>query len=67
MGFIGLDTIVWIRKNGLHYHLLTCWMVKDPNMTDDPYYGIEFKELDKKKYKPCACIMEYELGRRNKR
>jgi hypothetical protein len=24
----------------------------------DPYFGIEYKELNKRQYKPCACILK---------
>jgi len=58
MGFIGQDTIVFIRKKGSHYHLANCWMVKDISMADDPYFGIEFKDVDKRKYRPCACASD---------
>jgi hypothetical protein len=58
MGFIGQDTIVFIRKKGSHYHLSNCWMVKDPSMIDDPYFGIEFKDVDKRQYRPDACASD---------
>lgn len=66
MGFIGLDTIVFISKRGLHYHLSSCTIVKDaltrqelhPDFTEDIYYGIEFKDVDHRQYKPCVCVSD---------
>jgi hypothetical protein len=52
MGFIGQDTIVFIRKDGSHYHIKGCWMI------EKDYYGIEFKDINKKQYKPCGCVLE---------
>ena len=66
MGFIGQDTIVFIRKKGSHYHLSTCSMVTEwksiivsnEGIEDDPYFGIEFKDVDKRKYRPDACALD---------
>ena len=56
MGFIGQDTIVFIRKDGHHYHLPTCQMINSLPTIYNSYYGIEFKDLDKRLYHPCTCI-----------
>lgn len=57
MGFIGQDTIVFIRKQGSHYHLQNCDALS-LIVKDDPYYGVEFKDIDKRLYHPCACISD---------
>ena len=56
MGFIGQDTIVFIRKGGSLYHLSTCDLIPNLPSCYNLYYGIEFKDLDKRIYHPCTCI-----------
>ena len=61
MGFIGQDTIVFIRKGGSHYHLPNCQMLTNLPSCYNEYYGVEFKDVDKHQYKSCACSDEHNL------
>ena len=50
--------IVYIRPDGSHFHISRdCAILKSGNFERLGYYSFELETLDRKKYRPCGCVI----------